>query len=78
MSGKPREHMSINIHVIPSGMFAGGWRGMARDGRYWVSIEHYVDLAKIAERGKLDAVLRAVQQNAQKPVDMPNDKTKDQ
>ncbi len=31
-----------------------------------------------AERGKLDAVLRAVQQNAQKPVDMPNDKTKDQ
>ena len=31
-----------------------------------------------AERGKLDAVLRAVQQNAQKPVDMPNDKAKDQ
>ena len=30
------------------------------------------------EIGKLDAVLRAVQQNAQKPVDMPNDKTKDQ
>jgi hypothetical protein len=31
-----------------------------------------------AERGKLDAVLRAVQENAQKPVDMPNDKAKDQ
>jgi hypothetical protein len=30
-----------------------------------------------AERGKLDAVLRAVQQNAQKPEDSPDGKAKD-
>jgi FMN-dependent oxidoreductase (nitrilotriacetate monooxygenase family) len=53
---RPRSQLSINIHIIPAGMFSGGWRGMEQDGRYWVTIDHYLELAKIAERGRFDCV----------------------
>lgn len=39
-------------------MSSGGWRGMEEDGRYWVTIDHYLKLAKTAERGRFDCASR--------------------
>lgn len=51
--------LHINVNVLPSGSHAANWR--APDGHRFgfIEIEHYQEVARIAERGLLDAVFLA-------------------
>ncbi|MGB3391527.1 MAG: NtaA/DmoA family FMN-dependent monooxygenase [Pseudaminobacter sp.] len=55
---KPR-HLILNLNPIPGGIYAGAWRTGDRPADSFIKIEHFVELAKIAERGKLDALFLA-------------------
>lgn len=52
-------HVILNLNPIPGGIYAGAWRSGQRDPASFVSIEHYVELARIAERGLFDAFFLA-------------------
>ncbi|WP_404294319.1 hypothetical protein ACD578_28885 (plasmid) [Microvirga sp. RSM25] len=55
---KPR-HLILNLNPIPGGIYAGAWRTGERPPESFISIEHFNELAEIAERGKLDALFLA-------------------
>jgi FMN-dependent oxidoreductase (nitrilotriacetate monooxygenase family) len=60
----PKKSITLNLNLIPGGVFPGAWRagtGSSSDGdaRQYSSLEHYIEVAKIAERGKFDAVFLA-------------------
>lgn len=52
-------HVILNLNPIPGGIYASGWRTGYRDPASFITVEHYVELAKIAERGHLDALFLA-------------------
>ncbi len=49
----------LNANLIPGGTIGSPWRRAAPDGGHFVTIEHYVDVARVAETGLLDAVFLA-------------------
>lgn len=49
----------LNMNFIPGGVFPGAWRAGEADGHHFSSLGHYVEVAKIAERGKMDAMFIA-------------------
>jgi FMN-dependent oxidoreductase (nitrilotriacetate monooxygenase family) len=49
----------LNANLIPGGTLGGVWRRSERNGRHFIDIDHYVEVARIAERGRLDAVFLA-------------------
>ncbi len=51
--------MALNLNLVPGGVFPGAWRSGGHDGHYFSSLQHYIDCAKIAEKGKLDALFVA-------------------
>lgn len=65
----PHESITLNLNLIPGGVFPGAWRanraagatggGVDGDARWFSSLEHYIEVAKIAERGLFDAVFLA-------------------
>lgn len=52
-------HVILNLNPIPGGIYASGWRTGYRDPKSFITADHYVELAKIAERGKFDALFLA-------------------
>ncbi|MEU6701025.1 LLM class flavin-dependent oxidoreductase [Pseudonocardia sp. NPDC046786] len=62
MPADPARQLTLNLNLIPGGVFPGAWRdggSAAGSGRRFSEIEHYIEVARIAERGKLDAVFLA-------------------
>ena len=55
----PHDSITLNLNLIPGGVFPGAWRAGSGDARQYSSLEHYIECAKIAERGKFDAVFLA-------------------
>lgn len=53
------KHVILNLNPIPGGIFASGWRTGYRDPKSFITVDHYVELAKIAERGLFDALFLA-------------------
>jgi FMN-dependent oxidoreductase (nitrilotriacetate monooxygenase family) len=51
--------MALNLNLIPGGVFPGAWRAGGEDGHHFSSLPHYIECAKIAEAGKLDAIFVA-------------------
>lgn len=49
----------LNLNLLPGGTAKGSWRLDDRDPSWFVSHHHYVDAARIAERGKFQAVFLA-------------------
>ncbi|GAA2054779.1 NtaA/DmoA family FMN-dependent monooxygenase [Williamsia deligens] len=49
----------LNANLIPGGTIGSPWRRAAEPGEHFVSIQHYLDVARIAERGLFDAVFLA-------------------
>ncbi|HLS78418.1 MAG TPA: NtaA/DmoA family FMN-dependent monooxygenase [Nocardia sp.] len=58
MADKPRR-LILNANLIPGGTIGSPWRRAPEPAAHFVSIEHYLEVARVAERGKLDAVFLA-------------------
>ncbi|MEU1960019.1 NtaA/DmoA family FMN-dependent monooxygenase [Nocardia sp. NPDC019255] len=58
MADQPR-HIILNANLIPGGTLGSPWRRAEQPAAHFVGIEHYLDVARIAERGRLDAVFLA-------------------
>lgn len=58
MADQPR-HVILNANLIPGGTIGSPWRRAEQPAAHFVGIEHYLDVARIAERGRLDAVFLA-------------------
>jgi FMN-dependent oxidoreductase (nitrilotriacetate monooxygenase family) len=54
----PRQ-IILNLNPMPGGFSAGGWRTGERPPEYYASIEHFAEVAEIAERGKFDGFFLA-------------------
>lgn len=51
--------LHLNINILNSGFHGASWRAKTGVPDAFISVDHYVRTAKIAERGKLDAVFLA-------------------
>ena len=54
----PRQ-LHLNVNVLHSGVYASAWRLPESDPHACFDVGHYVRVAQIAERGKLDAIFLA-------------------
>jgi FMN-dependent oxidoreductase (nitrilotriacetate monooxygenase family) len=55
----PSKSITLNLNLIPGGVFPGAWRGGDKPGQHYSSLDHYIEVARIAEKGFLDAVFLA-------------------
>lgn len=53
--------LHLNVNILHGGFYASAWRAPQADPRASIDVAHYVRTAKIAERGKLDAMFLADQ-----------------
>ncbi len=53
------DHVILNANLIPGGAIGSPWRRAPEPAAHFVGIEHYLDIARTAERGLLDAVFLA-------------------
>src|SRR6218665_3866086 len=51
--------LHLNVNLLHSGVYASAWRLPDSDPGAFYDIQHYVNVAKIAERGKFDAIFLA-------------------
>ncbi|WP_050419241.1 LLM class flavin-dependent oxidoreductase [Bradyrhizobium tropiciagri] len=51
--------LHLNVNLLHSGVYASAWRLPESDPRACFDVGHYVRVAQIAERGKLDAIFLA-------------------
>ncbi len=51
--------LHLNVNLLHSGVYASAWRLPESDPRACFDVSHYVRVAEIAERGKLDAIFLA-------------------
>jgi FMN-dependent oxidoreductase (nitrilotriacetate monooxygenase family) len=51
--------LHLNVNILHSGFVPSAWRLAHADPRAFVDVGHYVRVAQLAERGKLDAVFLA-------------------
>ncbi len=51
--------LHLNVNLLHSGTYASAWRLPESDPHACFDIRHYVRVAQIAERGKLDAIFLA-------------------
>lgn len=59
MASPPPRQLHLNVNILHSGFVPSAWRLPDADPRAFVDVQHYVRVAQIAERGKLDAVFLA-------------------
>jgi FMN-dependent oxidoreductase (nitrilotriacetate monooxygenase family) len=55
----PLRQLHLNVNLLHSGIYASAWRLPESDPRACFDVGHYVRVARIAERGKLDAIFLA-------------------
>lgn len=51
--------LHLNVNLLHSGSYASAWRLPDSDPHAYFDVSHYVRVAQIAERGKLDAIFLA-------------------
>ncbi|SPO67040.1 LLM class flavin-dependent oxidoreductase [Pseudomonas sp. JV241A] len=56
---QPAKHMSIGMNILGFGAHAGAWRQAEVPASAYLDPEYYSNIARIAERGKLDAIFLA-------------------
>ncbi|CAN5881533.1 LLM class flavin-dependent oxidoreductase [soil metagenome] len=59
MPRQPDQGLILNLNLLPGGTAKGSWRLDEHEPSWFVSHHHYVDAARIAERGKFQAVFLA-------------------
>ena len=52
-------HLHLNVNLLHSGVYPSAWRLPQSQPDAFVDIDHFVRVARIAERGKLDAIFLA-------------------
>lgn len=55
----PQRQLHLNVNLLHSGVYPSAWRLPDSDPRAFFDLGHYVRVAQIAERGKLDAIFLA-------------------
>ncbi|XBS71547.1 LLM class flavin-dependent oxidoreductase [Acerihabitans sp. KWT182] len=53
------KQMHINVNILSSGSHGASWRAGDGNPLGYIQLEHYQQIAKVAERGLLDAVFLA-------------------
>ncbi|MBF4208149.1 LLM class flavin-dependent oxidoreductase [Pseudomonas donghuensis] len=56
---QPAQHMSIGMNILGFGAHAGAWRQAEVPANAYLDHQYYSNIARIAERGKLDAIFLA-------------------
>lgn len=51
--------LHLNVNALNSGFYSSAWRTEGGDPRAFVDVQHYVRVARIAERGTFDAIFLA-------------------
>ena len=59
MSASAPRQLHLNVNILHSGFVPSAWRLADADPRAFIDVAHYIKVARIAERGKLDAVFLA-------------------
>lgn len=59
MSAPAPRQLHLNINALHSGFVPSAWRLPESDPRAFVDVQHYIEVARIAEAGKLDAIFLA-------------------
>ena len=54
-----RRELHLNVNLLHSGVYPSAWRLPENRPDAFIDIDHYVRVARIAERGKLDAIFLA-------------------
>lgn len=54
-----KRELHLNVNLLHSGVYASAWRLPESDPRAFSDVGHYIRVAQIAERGKLDAIFLA-------------------
>jgi FMN-dependent oxidoreductase (nitrilotriacetate monooxygenase family) len=54
-----KRQLHLNVNLLHSGVYASAWRLPDSDPAACFDVQHYVNVAKIAERGKFDAIFLA-------------------
>ena len=54
-----QRQLHLNVNLLHSGVYASAWRLPDSDPGAFFDVGHYVNVAKIAERGKFDAIFLA-------------------
>ncbi len=59
-SSEPRgRELHLSVHPVAAGFHPGAWRWPGADPRAFARIEGYLEVAKVAERGRLDSIFLA-------------------
>ncbi|MGF6594570.1 LLM class flavin-dependent oxidoreductase [Pseudomonas sp. 2835] len=56
---QPEKHMSIGMNILGFGAHSGAWRQAEVPANAYLDHQYYSNIARIAERGKLDAIFLA-------------------
>ncbi len=54
-----KRQLHLNVNLLHSGVYASAWRLPESNPGAFFDVGHYIDVAKIAERGKFDAIFLA-------------------
>lgn len=54
-----QRQLHLNVNLLHSGVYASAWRLPDSNPGAFFDVSHYIDVAKIAERGKFDAIFLA-------------------
>ncbi len=61
--------MRLNVNLLPSGAHPMAWRSPGGDPRACLSLAHHLEVARLAEQGRLDAVFLADQLSINAGID---------
>ncbi|WP_454914924.1 LLM class flavin-dependent oxidoreductase [Xanthobacter sediminis] len=69
-AARPRRQLHINVNILSSGFLPSAWRWPGSNPRGFIDIGHYLETARIAEAGKLDALFLADQVSVADRIDL--------
>lgn len=67
---QPRRQLHLNVNILNAGFLASAWRAPASNPRAFIDIAHYLQTARAAEKGKLDALFLADQVSIADRIDL--------
>jgi len=66
-----QRQLHLNVNLLHSGVYASAWRLPDSDPGAFFDVGHYINVAKIAERGKFDAIFLADTPAVTDRIDLP-------
>lgn len=69
-AAQPRRSLHLNVNMLSSGFLPSAWRYADSRPDAFIDIDHYLQIARTAERGKLDALFLADQVSIADRIDL--------